>query len=142
MSDVEREQGMAAIEIKLDHLTEGQDEIKGKLGEIEDRLDTHSSAIQSLSQWRSGNGAKGAEARLQCAEEVLQEFPAIQADLKVVRAVADAKLEDISSTIRNTLDARDKTVIAYLKAVGSLLGGLAGLAALAAVFLGIFKVMR
>ena len=141
MSDVEREQGMAAIEIKLDHLTEGQDEIKGKLGEIEDRLDTHSSAIQSLSQWRSGNGAKGAEARLQRAEEVLQEFPAIQADLKVVRAVADAKLEDISSTIRNTLDARDKTVIAYLKAVGSLLGGLAGLAALAAVFLGIFKVM-
>ena len=122
MSDVERDQGMAAIEIKLDHLTEGQDEIKSKLGEIEDRLDTHSSAIQSFTDWRDGIvNAKGAEVRLQCAEEVLQEFPAIQADLKVVRAVADAKLEDISSTIRNTLDARDKTVIAYLKAWGPII---------------------
>jgi hypothetical protein len=115
---------MADIVIKLDVLSDAIKETKAKQEEIESRIDIQSDSINSIDQWRKGNGAKGAEGRLQCVEGSLFELqterlPArmslAEADIQALQKIADGKIETV---VRSALDARDRTVIAYIKAFG------------------------
>ncbi|MFA5376856.1 MAG: hypothetical protein WC455_13990 [Dehalococcoidia bacterium] len=118
---------MSDIAIRVEHLEESDSERKSKLEEVENRLDAHSSEIQRLAIWRDGNGAKGAEARLQCVEEKLEDLPAIKSDLAVVKLVADAKLSSIEDAVGRALDRRDKTVLAYLTKLGPFAAAIAAI---------------
>jgi hypothetical protein len=136
---------MDDIVVRVDNLEDCAKENKGKINEIEDRLDLHSDSIRSLDQWRKGNGAAGAEERLQITEAVvlgyqrlrLPERMAInEADIEVLQRIADGKISDaVKESVRSTLDARDRTAIAYLKALGPYLATIVAL--IAAIIAGI-----
>jgi len=57
------------IKIRVENLEEKTVEQKSRIDEHEGLLDIHSKEIDGLKIWRNGNGAKGAEERLQCVEE-------------------------------------------------------------------------
>jgi hypothetical protein len=117
---------MADVVLRIDHLEETVKEHKSRLDELDCRSDTHSDAIQSIDQWRKGNGAKGAEDRLQCVESKVYDFAVerlpervslAEADILALQKIADGKIEDaVSSSVKKTMDARDRTAIAYIKA--------------------------
>jgi len=139
---------MADIDLRLNHIEGKVDDIKSSLDEVLDRMDTHSESIRSLDQWRKGNGALGAEARLQSTElaalnyqrtNVPERLNCIEAEVLILQKVADGKIQDaVSLSVKTTMDARDKTAISYIKAIGSAVGGLGGAAALVAVLLKAF----
>jgi hypothetical protein len=109
---------MADLAIRVDHCEEDIKEDRGRLDEAEGRLDTHSDAINGIEQWRTGNGAQGAEARLQTVEGKIEDLPVIRADVAAAKLVADAKLEVIEGSITSVLDKRDAKAIAKVKAWG------------------------
>ena len=94
--------------------------IKGCVEEGHARLDIHSDAIARVTHWALEGNGDSAEARLAVVETKVEVLPEIQATLAVVKLVADAKLENIneavSGAVKTQLDARDKTIIAYVKA--------------------------
>jgi hypothetical protein len=130
---------MTDLAIRIDHIEDDVREHKGKLSEIEDRIDIHADTIRAIDQWRKGNGAQGAEGRLQCTEAVLLDYQvsraperlnAIEADIGALQKIADGRISAaIGESVRTTLDARDRTAIAYLKAFGPYAATIAALAA-------------
>jgi hypothetical protein len=139
---------MADLVIRVGNLEETAIDHRGRLDELEGLSDIHSKVIDGIEQWRKGNGARGAEARLQHTENAVHELQVqrlpervgvVECDITALQKIADGRITAaVSETVKTTLDARDKTAIAYIKAIGSLLGGLAGLAALAAILLRVF----
>jgi hypothetical protein len=118
---------MSDIAIRVEHLEEDTKEIKSSLDLEHDRLDIQGGQIRDLEHWYKGNAAKGAEARLQCAEEKLEDLPAIKSDLAVVKLVADAKLTGIEAAVGHALDRRDRTVLAYLAKLGPFAAAIAAI---------------
>ena len=137
---------MADIEVRLGNIEGKVDEIKSELDEVLDRVDIHSAAIQSLDQWRKGNGAQGAEARLQCVEgaayrldteRVPERLNCAEADILALQRIADGKISDaVSISVHTAMDSRDKTAIAYIKAFAP---WVAALLALATTLIGAIK---
>jgi hypothetical protein len=132
---------MPDLEPRVEHLEERTNEDRGRLDEAEGRLDIHSEAIQSLDQWRKGNGAHGAETRLQNVEEmsfalarerIVPRLAVVEADMRAVQAVADNAIRaGVQEAIHDTLNAREKTTLARLRAWGPVIA--AGIAALAVI---------
>ena len=137
---------MADIETRLDHIEGKVDEIKNELDEVLDRVDIHSASIQSLDQWRKGNGAKGAEARIQGTEDaalsyytsrVPERLNCVEVNIEALQRIADGKIQDtVSLSVHSAMDARDRTAIAYIKAFAP---WVAALLALAATLIGAIK---
>jgi hypothetical protein len=115
---------------KLDHILDHVTELKVKVEELEARYDQQSDLLNSIQQWRTGNGALGAEHRMQMMERTMAQIPGMQADLLAVKMVADAKLE---GAIDSVLNSRDRTAVAYIKAIGPLV------AAIAAIVIAVLK---
>ena len=112
MADEIRHQEHGLFRAKLEEV----DDLKFKLQEVDQTVSLHSSRIQTLEEWRDGIGKqRGAEARLQDVE----------ANVEVVMRIADSKLE---KSINGIMDAREKTIIAYIRAFGPLISGLAAIA--------------
>lgn len=137
---------MADIDMRLNHIEGKMDEIKSVLDEVLDRVDTHSESIRSLDQWRRGNGAKGAEDRIQGTEvaalsyytsRVPERLNCAEADILALQRIADGKISDaVSISVHTAMDARDKTAIAYLKAIGP---AIAAIAAIIVALIGVLK---
>jgi hypothetical protein len=123
-----------ANEVRLSRIEDDIREHRARIDECHDRLDVHSESISSLEQWRKGNGAMGAEARLQCVEALTREedrqrivprLSAVEADVLLLQSIADTSLRDrIHETVTNTLDARERKFMARLKAWTPLVVGL------------------
>lgn len=134
---------MADLAIRVDRIEEDIKDHQVQLDETHDRLDVQSDTIQSIEQWRKGNGAQGAEARLQCVEEAAVKLaeerigPRLniaEADIQALQKIADGKLTAVvGETVKSALDARDKTAIAYVKAFSPYA------VALAAILVAVFK---
>ena len=119
MNDEVMHQEHGQFKEKLEEL----DDLKYKFQEYEQTQDQRIlPAIQKLEQWGFGNGGRGAEQRLQKLED---KFPEIEATLEAVKMVADSKIE---SSIEGVLNRRERTVLAYIKAFGPLVSGLAAIA--------------
>lgn len=85
--------------------------------------------VDRLEYWRNGNGAKGAEARLQEVEKWKEEFVTQEAVTGIISDAAKAAAHQIVNNARS----RDKTVTERIKAFGpyfiallAFLGGLLG----------------
>jgi len=120
----------AIIDIRLSNIERDCSEIKTDVGKIDERLDRHAEWINTLDHWYRGNEAKGAERRLQDVEGYCMEMNkanlgprmnAAEANIEVLRGIADAKLETIRDMFNDTLNARSKTTVERMKAWGSLL---------------------
>ena len=128
------------IQIRIGHLEADRDRQEDDIHEhgrslegVQDRLDTHSSELSRLTYWRDGNGSHGAEARLQCVEDkeyqlqlarLPERMGLAECDIQALQKVADGRIGDV---VKKTLDARDKTVIAYVKAFGPWVTAIAAL---------------
>ena len=133
MSDI------AVMQIKIDNLDSCSKKATERLDEHDNLLDSHSSRIQSLEQWRQGNGARGSEERLQCVELYTAELnkanlrPRLnlaESDIKALQRIADsAIMEGVHTAVNETMDKRDKTAIAKIKAWGPIVAALCALGA-------------
>jgi hypothetical protein len=131
-----------ALESKVGHCEEECAELQKCLDEEHDRLDTHSDAIDRVTRWAlEGNGAS-AEARLSVVESdvmILRDTNAghrlncAEADIQALQKIADGKLSAaVGESVKTAMDARDRTVIAYVKAFAPYAAAAAGI--LIAVF--------
>ena len=90
-----------------------------------------SDRILVAEQWRNGNGARGAEARLQGVEHdmlALKECLGASKTDEAIERIASAAARSIVKGARD----RDKTVVEKMKAVGALLGPILSATALVA----------
>ena len=119
------------FEVKLLHMERDIGDLKGRTEEADDLLSNHSGRIRDLEHWKDGDGAKGSEERLQCLEEYTRGIEKanlrvrvnnLEGGLDAVQRIADAKLDNIqtsvSGAVLSTLNARDRTTIAKVKAWG------------------------
>jgi hypothetical protein len=106
---------MADVALRVDHLEEQHGEHKEKLDEIEDRLDTHSTALQRLSIWRDGNGSKGAEVRLQDVETILTAMKTCVDRVTSEDGIARIAQAAVKGVITNAQN-RDRTVVSKVRA--------------------------
>jgi hypothetical protein len=109
------------------------EELTKRIEAVEAVQDDLSDRVYKQEYWRDGNGARGAEIRLQCTEAALSSLPAMKSDLDAVKLVADAKLIGIEDAVGKAIDARNNTILAYVKSFSPYA------AALAAILVAIFK---
>ena len=138
---------MADLAIRIDRIDEDIKEHRTDLDEAHNRLDIQSDAIRGLEYWRNGNGAQGAEARLQCVEEmalalarerIVPRLAVVEADIRAVQAIADNAIRaGVQEAIHTTLNAREKTMLARIKTWTPIVS--AALAAAAVVLVAILK---
>ncbi len=125
------------LESKLD--VELKD-IKLSMNEVDGRLDAHSEELRSLLQWRDSNGSPGAEERLRVVEHCSVELEkeklpprvgVLEAHVVTLQRIADsAIMEGVQVAVNDTLDKRDRTVIAKIKAWGPIVSAALAAAAL------------
>ena len=128
MSD-ERRRGeqSATLKTKVEHLKEETAEQKIRIGTCEELCGEQSDRIYKLELWRGGNGARGAEDRLQGVEEKVDRheketidtdadhrFGILEADMEVQRRFTDNLIRD---TVTDVLDKREQTLMARLKII-------------------------
>lgn len=107
---------------------EGHGGLRADYDDLDERVTEHGERISKLEQWRNGNGARGAEARLQEVEECGRSLKEQLSGLKagdVIKAIATETAQAVIANARG----RDKTAVARLKAAGPILAGLAALVA-------------
>ena len=118
--------------------------LEGDVKDVEDRIETmddrcvrHSDRLYAVEIWKNGNGAKGAEARLQEVEgevvKLKECFGASSTDAAIER-IASAAARSIVKGARE----KDMTVVAKLRAMGPLLTGIAALVAAAVTLVAVF----
>lgn len=138
-------QDINKLENKIDNLALDVSDIKLRLdgemkdmklsmGEIDNRLDGHSECIRQLRQWGLGNGGPGAEERLRSTERfvitmdkanVPNRLGQAEAHIETLQRIADsAILEGVQGAVNDTLDKRDRTAIAKVKAWGPIIAAM------------------
>ena len=127
MSDI------TVLEIKIDNIASDVKDIKTDLETIEDVQDAMSATVDHIEQWRRGNGAKGAELRLQEVEKTTMEVKNC-----MERVASDERIEQIAAAavkgIVGNAKLRDKTFVAKLQSIGPIFLGVAAvITAIAAV---------
>ena len=107
----------AILEARIGALETDSVEIKRSLEENHDRLDNHSDGIDRLIRWALDGNGESAESRLVCIEKQTAAIPEIQAQIAAVQMVANAQLSEvIGKSVKEEMDARDKTAVAKVKA--------------------------
>ena len=103
-------------------------DLKERVGVVEEDCDGYSNRLLKAETWRDGNGARGAEARLQEVEKgvtLLKEcLGATQTDAAIER-IASAAARSIVKGARE----RDKTMVEKVKAVAAILSPVCAAAA-------------
>jgi len=122
---------------RINHCEEECAALDKRVDTVEEIGAITSDRVRTIELWRNGNGAKGAEVRLQDAEKSVRALEdadpdkrlnALEADVKVIQQVTDAS---IRFSVGTALDERDKTAVARVKAWGPIVA--ATVAALAVV---------
>ena len=137
----------AIIDIRLGNIERDCQEIKGEFREFEERLDNHTERLTDLEHWYTGNEAKGAEARLQSLEGYCGEMNkanlrprvnTIEAEVVALQKIADsAIMESVQGAVNVTLDRREKTAVAKLKAWGPIVAAIS--AVIVAIVTAVFR---
>jgi hypothetical protein len=132
------------LESKVDAIASDVKDVKDRVDDLEDGGASRSDRLLNLEIWKRGNGAKGAEDRLQLQEAKSMDTERAITAMKecLQRAQSDETIERIATAAANGVisnaRSRDKTTVAKLRAMGPLFTGIAALVAslvtLAAVF--------
>jgi hypothetical protein len=132
------------LESKVDAVTVDVKDIKDRVDELEDEGSCRSDRLLNLEIWKRGNGAKGAEDRLQAQEAKSMETERAITALKecLQRAQSDETIEKIATAAANGVISnarnRDKTTVAKLRAMGPLMTGAAALVAAIVTLIAVF----
>lgn len=124
----------AILQLRLRNIESDCAEIKTDVEGLDSKLDSISDRTQALEYWRDGNGARGAEARLQCLEQYSIDLQKanlrprtlqLEADVRVLQNVTDATImKSVRETVNDAMDLREKTLIAKLKAWGPIVAAI------------------
>lgn len=105
----------AILDIKIDNLEKDCAETNGIVRGLENECSDLSDRTHRLEFWRDGNGAKGAEARLQGVEVNIVKLSAcvekVSSDETIAR-IAQVAVKEVIGGARN----RDRTTISKVKA--------------------------
>ena len=125
------------LDNRLGSLESDVKEVRDQVDDLEDACTSHSDRLLNIEIWKRGNGARGAEARLQEVEDdvvKLKEcFGASSTDAAIER-IASAAARSIIKGARE----KDMTAVAKLRAMGPLLTGIAALVAAAITLVAVF----
>jgi len=125
------------LDNRLTVLEGGVRDLRERVSVLDDDVDGYSTRILKVETWKDGNGARGAERRLQEVEDdvvKLKEcFGASSTDAAIER-IASAAARSIVKGARE----KDMTVVAKLRAMGPLLTGIAALVAAAVTLVAVF----
>lgn len=103
------------IDIKIASLEKSLEETAADVSTHDDLLDSHSDRILSIEHWRNGNGAKGAEARLQAVECETTELRECLGASKTEEAIERIASVAALSIVKNAR-GRDRTAVEKVKA--------------------------
>lgn len=126
-----------ALEARIDTVETAAKEIRDRVDGLEDDSASHSDRLLNIEIWKRGNGARGAEDRLQETERAM-------ASLKdcLREAQSDEEISKIATAAARGIihDARqrDKTFVAKLRVLGPLLTGIAALVAAIVTLVAVF----
>ena len=118
------------LEHQVSALESDVKDVRDKLEDLDDASTSHSDRLLNVELWKNGNGARGAEVRLQGVEHdvlTLKECLGASQTDEAIERIASAAARSIVKGARD----RDKTVVEKVKAVSSILSPI--LAALAVV---------
>jgi hypothetical protein len=125
------------IDNRLGSLESDVKEVRDQVDDLEDACTSHSDRLLNIEIWKRGNGARGAEARLQEVEndvvKLKECFGASSSDDAIER-IASAAARSIIKGARE----KDMTTVAKLRAMGPLLTGIAALVAAAITLVAVF----
>ena len=125
------------IDNRLGSLESDVKEVRDQVDDLEDACTSHSDRLLNIEIWKRGNGARGAEARLQEVEndvvKLKECFGASSSDDAIER-IASAAARSIIKGARE----KDMTAVAKLRAMGPLLTGIAALVAAAITLVAVF----
>jgi hypothetical protein len=125
------------IDNRLGSLESDVKEVRDQVDDLEDACTSHSDRLLNIEIWKRGNGARGAEARLQEVEndvvKLKECFGASSSDDAIER-IASAAARSIIKGARE----KDMTTVAKLRAMGPLLTGVAALVAAAVTLIAVF----
>ena len=122
-------------------------EIKQRFDGFENRLDSHADMLGALFHWKNSNGSPGAEERIRKSAASISEYDReniaprlnmIEADVRVLQNITDSTIRTgVQGAVNDTLDKRDRTAIAKIRAWAPIIAAL--LAALAVVLTAILR---
>jgi predicted NBD/HSP70 family sugar kinase len=109
MSDI------AVIGIEVANLKDKCEETYRTVGGLEDECSNLSDRIHAGEIWRNGNGAKGAEARLQTVEKEMSDIKTCVEKVASDEGIARIAREAARAVVSNARD-KDRTLISKVKA--------------------------
>ena len=113
-----------ALESDVKDIQKDIERLDGESGEQSDR-------ILRFESWKTGNGARGAEARLQEVEHGVAVLKECLGETKTDEAIERIAAAAARSIVKGARE-RDKTMVEKMKAVGALLGPILSATALVA----------
>ena len=122
---------IAILEHEVGALKNDVRDMKESLEDLDEACTSHSDRLLHVEVWQNGNGAKGAEVRLQGVEHdvlTLKECLGASQTDEAIERIASAAARSIVKGARD----RDKTAVEKMKAVGALLGPILSATALVA----------
>jgi hypothetical protein len=106
---------IAVIEIEVANLSERCSETYRTARGLEDECSELSDRTHALEMWRNGNGAKGAEARLQAVETDVSDVKSCIERVASDESIARIAKEAVKGVINNARD-KDRTLVSKAKA--------------------------
>ena len=106
---------IAVLDIKVANLEEKCEETVDRVGAIEEIVDKRGDRIHSLEIWRNGNGARGAEARLQIMESDMVHLKACIENVASDESIAKIAQVAVKGIIENARN-KDRTLVNKAKA--------------------------
>ena len=115
------ESRVGAVEEDIRDIRVCQKEYAGRLDELEDDGISRSDRLLNLEIWHKGNGARGAEARLQGVENDIMTLRECLGASKSEEAIERIVAATARSIVKGARD-RDRTAVEKIKAVAAILG--------------------
>ena len=106
---------IAVIGIEVANLKDKCEETYRTVGGLEDECSILSDRAHALEQWRNGNGAKGAEARLQTVETDMSSMKVCIDKVASDESIARIAREAAKAVVSNARD-KDRTLVSKVKA--------------------------
>lgn len=120
MSDI------VVLQSQITILEKNHESLKDDVRELSDTTARIEDRVRDVEHWQDGNGAKGAEARLQAVEDYMTEVKACVTKAMAPDAIMAIAREAAKAVVTNARD-KDRTAISKVRAFAPYFAGLCAL---------------
>lgn len=108
---------------RVNGLEKTVDEVKGTVSEVEDKVISTSDRLSHVEIWKDGNGARGAEARLQGLEGDIEDVKECLGMSHTEEAIERIASLTARAVVKNARE-RDRTAVERMRAWGPIIAAL------------------